>query len=134
MFANTGAPTTAAATTDATGLATVDLSATPSSMLIATNGDDTALLVLAPQRASHQQGKAPTPAARRRFWELFTGGDIAFAPTAIALDPHSPAYAQFVASRAAIDNDHSHVFATAHGYLTRLRHVAVGGPLYWLPP
>mgnify|MGYP001042371360 CR=1 FL=1 len=97
-------------------------------------GDDTALMDLALQRASHQQGKAPTPAARRRFWELFTGGDIAFASTAIALDPHSPAYAQFVASRAAIDNDHSHVFATAHGYLTRLRHVAVGGPLYWLPP
>lgn len=97
-------------------------------------GDDTDLMDRALQQASHPQGSKPTPASRRRFWELFTGGDIAFAPTAIALDPHSPAYAQFVSSRIDIDSEHRHVFATSHGYLSRLHGIAVGGPLYWLPP
>lgn len=98
-------------------------------------GDDTTLLRKALERAGlDHPHDAMSPDVLRRFWELFTGGDIAFAPRTIALDDNDPAYRRFAASRRRIDHDHAALFATAHGYLARLRGLAVGGPLYWIPP
>lgn len=98
-------------------------------------GDDTTLMARALARAADlEQAERPSIDVLRRFWELFTGGDIAFAPTSIALDPSTTGYTGFVASRDPIDHDYAHLFATAHGYLARLRDITVGGPLHWLPP
>ncbi|APH02587.1 hypothetical protein ASJ30_14455 [Janibacter indicus] len=98
-------------------------------------GDDVALLAKALDCAGRDRPPyASRPDLLRRFWELFTGGDVAFGPQAIALKDNNADYANFAKSRGQIYKDHAQLFATAHGYLARLRGVAVGGPLYWIPP
>jgi len=86
----------------------------------------------------------PAPAARApglpveqllpRFWELFTGGDLAYAPTPIDLDPASDAYQQHRAHAENLDRTCGAVFHRAHAYLRFIDALTVTGPLTWQPP
>lgn len=69
-----------------------------------------------------------------RFWELFTGGDLAYAPTRIAVDPASDAYQQHRTHTEDLDRNHGAVFHRAHAYLRSINALAVTGPLTWQPP
>lgn len=97
-------------------------------------GDDILLLAAALRRAGAPTAEAPSFDVLRRFWEVFTGGDIAFAPRPIAIENDQSRYVRYASTRSQIDDDQGPRFVTAHGYLCRLRHIAVGGPLHWVPP
>jgi hypothetical protein len=64
----------------------------------------------------------------RQLWERFTGGDIAYAPDSLRLDPARPAYAAFRRNLAVRDADLFHV---AHRQLQR--YLQETGPAMWTP-
>lgn len=71
---------------------------------------------------------APTETLVQQFWERFTGGDIAYAPARIRIDPNTPAYRAF---RALLGVGNSDLFHVAHRHLTRSANM--DGPLTWRP-
>ncbi len=94
-----------------------------------TLGDDLHLItdaVLAGQR--RHPSPVPVQTLICQFWERFTGGDIAYAPTQIQIDPATPAYTAFRRQSGVANADLFHV---AHRHLTRT--AAVEGPLTWRP-
>lgn len=114
-------------------------------------GDDTDLLDHALQHARRDACQCEKPAApnghhrdhprpwpvddlRRRFWELFTGGDIAFAPPPLQLAAGTPERARHCALRPAIDDEHRCCFSTAHELLRQSLAPYLSGPLTWTPP
>lgn len=64
----------------------------------------------------------------RMFWKRLTGGDIAYAPDAIRLDPDSSAYTAF---QHTLGVRHSDLFHVAHRQLSRTG--GIDGPLTWSP-
>jgi len=94
-----------------------------------TLGDDLHLItdaVLAGQR--RHPSPVPVQTLICQFWERFTGGDIAYAPAQIRLDPATPAYTAFRRQSGVANADLFHV---AHRHLTHA--AAVKGPLTWRP-
>lgn len=65
----------------------------------------------------------------RQFWERFTGGNIAYAPGALQLDPATPAYADYRRTNPLL---HADLFHSAQLHLRTHHHV--DGPLRWTPP
>ena len=69
----------------------------------------------------------------RRFWELFTGGDIRYAAGQIS--PSASELDNWPAKRATIDNEYGDIFVNAYEWMaassTTLR---PSGPLTWQPP
>lgn len=92
-------------------------------------GDDLDLIAAAVEsgRQTH-----PTAVALetliRQFWERFTGGDIAYSPTAIRIDLGTAAYRAYRHLHGVRESDLFHV---AHRHLRDL--AEVGGPLAWRP-
>jgi hypothetical protein len=72
--------------------------------------------------------RRPTAVLVRQLWERFTGGDIAYAPGPLRIDPHSPAYAALRRQLAVHDAD---LFHTAHRRLLASLHQT--GPATWTP-
>lgn len=70
----------------------------------------------------------PNTVLVRQLWERFTGGDIAYAPDSLRLDPAIPAYAAFRRQLAIRDADLFHV---AHRQLQRS--LQETGPVTWTP-
>ena len=64
----------------------------------------------------------------RQFWERFTGGNIAYAPEGLWLDPARPAYADYRRTNPLL---HADLFHSAHLYLRTQHHVE--RPLRWAP-
>ncbi|MBK8445663.1 MAG: TniQ family protein [Micropruina sp.] len=64
----------------------------------------------------------------RQFWEKFTGGNIAYGPEALWLDPTTPAYADY---RRSNPLRHADLFHTAYNHLRNLGDA--DGPLRWTP-
>jgi len=82
--------------------------------------------------SSTHPSSLPHPQLRRVLWETFTGGDIAYAPQPLTLDPKSQEYAKF--RRTAHDSTDRDLprIQTAH---QQIEH-EVGtplGPLMWTP-
>jgi hypothetical protein len=74
----------------------------------------------------------PHPHLRRVLWETFTGGDIAYAPDPLTLNPKSHEYGQFQQlARDSTDRD-SPRLQTAHQQIEREAGIALG-PLTWTP-
>lgn len=70
----------------------------------------------------------PTLTLTRLFWEKFTGGDIAYAPWMLRLDPITPAHVNF---RRLQPIGHADLLHVAYRHL-QVTH-AVDGPLSWAP-
>lgn len=68
------------------------------------------------------------PTLTRQFWEKFTGGNIAYGPEALLLDPTSPCYASL---RRLHPLRHADLFHTAYNHLRDLG--VADGPLRWTP-
>lgn len=70
----------------------------------------------------------------RHFWELFTGGDIAYAPDPLRIPLHSEHYRHYrAAAVATLDHDRP-LLQTALHELGRLSEVGpFTGPLAWTP-
>lgn len=64
----------------------------------------------------------------RQFWERFTGGNIAYAPEALQLDPANPTYADYRRTNPLL---HVDLFHVAHMRLRTQHHIE--GPLRWTP-
>jgi hypothetical protein len=64
----------------------------------------------------------------RQFWERFTGGDIAYGPETLRLDPATPRYAHYRRTNPLRQAD---LFHTAHNHLHDLG--VADGPLRWSP-
>jgi hypothetical protein len=74
----------------------------------------------------------PPPQLRRVLWEAFTGGDIAYAPEPLTLDPRNHEYAQFrQLARDSTDRDLPRL-QTAHHHIEREAGIPLG-PLSWTP-
>ena len=93
--------------------------------------DDLLLLDQALVTADPDQ-RPPALAVRRRFWELFTGGDALFAryPLAIPADQH----ARWRQQRQELDEVQMKLFETAFQILDRSSALRLGRPLSWQPP
>ncbi|GAA1436005.1 hypothetical protein GCM10009616_34730 [Microlunatus lacustris] len=78
------------------------------------------------------QQRHPRPVPRqtllRQFWERFTGGDIAYAPEPISIDPANPAYSTFRQTHTVASGDLFHI---AHRHLRQITQIT--GPLTWRP-
>jgi hypothetical protein len=74
----------------------------------------------------------PHPQLRRVLWETFTGGDIAYAPEPLTLDPRNQEYGHF--RRAAHDSADRDLprLQTAHHHIERETGIPLG-PLTWTP-
>lgn len=70
----------------------------------------------------------PVDTLVQQFWEHLTGGDIAYAPESIRLDPATPPYSAFRQLHGVASSDLFHV---AHQHL--VQHHAAAGPLTWRP-
>lgn len=68
----------------------------------------------------------------RRYWELFTGGDIRYAAAPYALPAGQ--YNDWPTKRADIDNDHNEIFQNAYAFMTAANALRPSGPLTWQPP
>lgn len=93
--------------------------------------DDLLLLDRALAMADSEQ-RRPELAIQRRFWELFTGGDVLFAPHPLAIpaDQHS----HWRQQRHELDNEQMKLFETAFQILDRSSPLRLGTPLSWQPP
>jgi hypothetical protein len=72
--------------------------------------------------------RRPNSVLVRQLWERFTGGDIAYTPDSLRLDPASPAYAEFRRQLAVRD---AALFHLAHRQLQRS--LQETGPATWTP-
>lgn len=73
--------------------------------------------------AEQRQTIPPTEAVIARFWELFTGGGMTYAPPWITrAEPETG------------DDDLTDLFLLAHAHLGTLPHVTIAGALCWQPP
>lgn len=80
-------------------------------------GNDLDLITNALQAGRRRHpSQIPLQTQVRQFWERFTGGDIAYAPEPIRLDPASPAYTWFRRLHGVAASDLFHV---AHQQLVR---------------
>ena len=74
----------------------------------------------------------PSPRPRlmltRQLWERFTGGDIAYAPEPLRLDPNSPSYASYRCHLPVRDADLLHV-----AYRHLQQRYPISGPVAWTP-
>lgn len=68
----------------------------------------------------------PTPTLQRQLWERLTGGDLAYAPRAIRIEPTRPDHRTFRRRHGVGESDLFHV---AHQHLCRTTDFA--GPLTW---
>lgn len=69
----------------------------------------------------------------RRFWELFTGGDIRYAAGQMSLSAGE--LDSWPTDRAAIDNEYGGLFASAYDWMTTCSpSLRPSGPLTWQPP
>lgn len=75
---------------------------------------------------------APGCRTRRRFWEHFTGGDLAYAPPPYALP--STELQRWRRQTAAIDDTYATLFQDAYGCLRQANGLRPQGPLTWRPP
>ncbi|MBS9532545.1 TniQ family protein [Mycobacterium sp. M1] len=68
----------------------------------------------------------------RRYWELFTGGDIRYAapPYTLPAEQHR----DWPTKRADIDDDHNETFRNAYALMTAANALPPSGPLTWQPP
>jgi hypothetical protein len=68
----------------------------------------------------------------RRYWELFTGGDIRYAapPYALPAEQHN----DWPTKRADIDDAHNETFRNAYELMTAANALRPSGPLTWQPP
>src|SRR5699024_3634847 len=75
---------------------------------------------------------SPSADTRRRFWELFTGGDALFAPEPLAIpgDDHD----QWAKQRYRLDRQHADLFTSAFQILDRSSPITLGKSLTWQPP
>ncbi|MFV0460703.1 MAG: TniQ family protein [Actinomycetales bacterium] len=97
-------------------------------------GEDTTLLSDALTAAARRYPTiTPGPVLLRRFWELFTGGHIQFAPQPLTLTSASPEHAAYRQAAHNADHDNQRLFAPAHAYITAARTLPVTGPLTWHP-
>lgn len=92
-------------------------------------GDDLDQLVAA-VHVGLRRHPSPVPVNTlvQQFWERMTGGDIAYAPPTIRLDPATPPYSAFRRLPGVASGDLFHV---AHQHL--VHHNAAAGPLTWHP-
>jgi len=98
-------------------------------------GEDTDLIAAAlTQAADTIDVPHPDLPSQRRFWELFTGGDIAYGPAQLQLPPASTDYATHVAERARVDEAHMPLFRRAHQIIHENAAIRADGPLTWQPP
>jgi hypothetical protein len=68
----------------------------------------------------------------RRYWELFTGGDIRYAAPPFALPVQR--YNDWPTKRADIDDVHNETFRNAYELMTAANALRPSGPLTWQPP
>lgn len=97
--------------------------------------DDPRRLVLALTRAgasSRTMGRAEFGDVVRRYWELFTGGDIRYAAFPYAIRDDEPVDWQQKRSR--IDAEHRDLFTTAYDLMSTSKSLRPNGPLTWKPP
>lgn len=87
-------------------------------------------LITAAVHVGRQRHPSPVPVDTlvQQFWERFTGGDIAYAPEPIRLNPATPPYTTFRRLHGVASCDLFHV---AHRHLQQTALVA--GPLSWRP-
>lgn len=93
--------------------------------------DDLLLLDRALVMADPHQ-RQPALTVRRRFWELFTGGDANFAPHPLAIPAYH--YAHWRQQRHELDDKQAELFETAFQILDRSSPLRLGRPLSWQPP
>ncbi len=68
----------------------------------------------------------------RRYWELFTGGDIRYAASPYAIPAeHLPAWPTM---RLRIDEKHNSSFRNAYELMATANGIRPSGPLTWRPP
>jgi hypothetical protein len=72
------------------------------------------------------------PDVARRFWEHFTGGDLAYAPPPYALP--STRIQRWRSKTAAIDHTYATLFRDAYECLRQANGLRPQGPLTWRPP
>lgn len=97
--------------------------------------DDTRRLVRAVRHAganSHILGHKEFHDLVRRYWELFTGGDIRYAAPPYALP--ADLYHDWPTKRAPIDNKHNEIFGSAYELMATSNTLRPSGPLMWRPP
>lgn len=73
-------------------------------------------------------------AGLRRFWEVFTGGDIRLAPHPLGTPGGTSAHLEHVAQRQHLDDAHDVLFRQYHERLIGHHGNTVDGPLTWTPP
>ena len=96
--------------------------------------DDPRRLVRALNRAgagSRTMGHEEFHDVLRRYWELFTGGDIRYAAPPYALPAEDSGWPT---RRPRIDNDYNETFGNAYAFMTTSNVLRPSGPLVWRPP
>lgn len=76
--------------------------------------------------------RMPALAVQRRFWELFTGGDVFFAPQHLAVPTGH--YVHWRHQRNELDAEQMELFEAAFQILDRSSPLRLGRPLTWQPP
>lgn len=97
--------------------------------------DDPRRLIRALNRAganSRTMGREQFHNVVRRYWELFTGGDIRYAASPYAIPAeHLPAWPTM---RLRIDEKHNSSFRNAYELMATANGIRPSGPLTWRPP
>ncbi|HEY5222340.1 MAG TPA: hypothetical protein VIJ18_04720 [Microbacteriaceae bacterium] len=70
----------------------------------------------------------------RRFWELFTGGDIRYCRAPPGLSPDTAQYRSFRTRAIGADAEYGTIFTDAHELLRASGGLRIQGPLVWQPP
>ncbi|WP_459548547.1 TniQ family protein [Nocardia sp. X0981] len=83
---------------------------------------------------NHRESEQLTPEVRARFWERFTGSDIAWAPPVLAQYFRGTAYTRYTRTRLACDIHWDHTFRSGLDTLRTISTLPVIGPLDWTPP
>lgn len=81
---------------------------------------------------SHTLGRNDFHDVIRRYWELFTGGDIRYSACPYALPTEQ--YNTWTTKRADIDDDHHETFQNAYTLMAAANARRPSGPLTWQPP
>jgi len=68
----------------------------------------------------------------RRYWEIFTAGDIRYAPTPFAIP--NDLHGAWPTKRHELDNEHGAIFESAFEWMLKSPGMRPGGPLAWRPP
>lgn len=79
-------------------------------------------------------GSNPSPVMLRHFWEVLTGGDIALAPSPLAISVDSPNYTMFANQRHDFHDEFRQAFTRALNYLQNEHGMPSDEPLIWSPP